>query len=276
MLFVQNAAAFSGVGYPLESECAQSSAAAWPVYVISLDPRSPRGRQAETQLQHLGLDFEWAQAVNGSRLSARQIAEVFDEAKNRRVFKYPLSAPEIGCYLSHLMLWRRIADGSAEGAFIFEDDFHLSDDAASLLHSIQGACRAGDLVSLHAPRRRMFKRLGALTSKYRLVEPFITPARTTGYGLTKQAAASLVRTAVPFTRPVDIDLKHWWEFGIRSLAVDPSPLLPQQVAESSIADARRRSRSSSNQLVRLLRNLRYQVRYHSSLLQTRLQRWAKF
>ena len=36
--------------------------------------------------------------------------------------------------------------------------------------------------------------------------------------------AALAGRSLPFGRPVDIDLKHWWEFGVSVLIVQPSVL----------------------------------------------------
>lgn len=63
------------------------------------------------QLARHGIEFERIEAVDGRSLPDPEIDSVYDKAANRRQARYDLIRPEIGCYLSHIEAWRRIAGG---------------------------------------------------------------------------------------------------------------------------------------------------------------------
>jgi glycosyl transferase family 25 len=50
---------------------------------------------------------------------------------------------EIGCYLSHMKAWRRIAEDEAPGGFIFEDDFAATEALVPVLLALSED-RTGD------------------------------------------------------------------------------------------------------------------------------------
>jgi glycosyl transferase family 25 len=87
-------------------------------FVISLKG-SPRRQVIGPALHALGIPFEFFDAVNGRLLSPADIAASYDggHRTNRQ-----LSAPEIGCALSHMTLYRRIVAESIPAAIILEDD----------------------------------------------------------------------------------------------------------------------------------------------------------
>lgn len=95
---------------------------AWPAYVINLAASAGRLEAVARVMETQGIGFTRLEAVDGRQLSPQEIAEVYDARRNSRDGRHPLVASEIGCYLSHLHAWERIATGEAEGGFVFEDD----------------------------------------------------------------------------------------------------------------------------------------------------------
>ena len=51
--------------------------------------------------------------------------------------------------------------------------------------------------------------VASLGGPRRLVAPNRVPGLTLGYALDRTAAEMLVANALPFTRPLDMDIKHW-------------------------------------------------------------------
>ena len=88
------------------------------------------------QLKFLGLEWYRIDAVNGWKLSETDIAKFYSAEANYYQAKSPLTAPEIGCYISHLKAWESIASGNSAGGFIFEDDFFATTELASVLAEI--------------------------------------------------------------------------------------------------------------------------------------------
>ena len=243
----------------------------WPSYVINLARNTQRMENSARQLDAAGLPWERIDAVNGWELPEAEIARVYDADRNARDGKQPLVAPEIGCYLSHIAAWERIAEGPDPGGFIFEDDFAADDTLAEKLALLSGDTADWDMVKLFSfdaePKLEWERPLGP----YRIGMPYRVPTCLIGYGLTREAAAHLAGRARPFFRPVDEDQKFVWETGLRVALVLPPPLLvgDQSTVTGTIGAERRASRAGQGALARAVRNLRYSLRYSWNLARHR-------
>ena len=238
--------------------------ASLPVFVISLAGSS---RRAECQrlLNGLGLDFSFIDAVDGRRLNATQRARVYDIGRNRSHFKRALSEPEIGCYLSHLAVWERIAVGTPQAAVVLEDDCSADSDFPAFLHGIAAFDLADVMIKLDGPpgwRRRLHKTVAARVDTTEVREFEVVTPYTMGYILGRLAAERLVAARSRFFRPVDNDLKFTWEHGVRVLATEPILVHGNaDLARVSSIDAGRELLKPWNPLLRFTRNLLYQTRF---------------
>lgn len=241
----------------------------WPSYVINLKDNTRRMDNSARQLQAQNLPFERIEGVNGWGLADAEIARVYDEARNAREAKHRLVKPEIGCYLSHIAAWRAIAQGQAEGGFIFEDDFAADETLGAKLALLSAPQDMWDMVKLFSfdPAPDLVEKapLGA----FEIGIPYRVPTCLIGYGLTKAGAKRLVDRAIPFFRPVDEDQKFLWETGLRVALVLPPPILvgDQEAATGTIGSVRRATRSGRSALGQAIHNLRYQARYARKLKQ---------
>ncbi len=235
----------------------------WPCYVINLAENIRRMENSARQLDAAGLAWHRIAGVKGSDLTEAEVAAVYDARRNAVDAKYPLVRPEIGCYLSHIAAWRAIAEGEAEGGFIFEDDFAADDTLAPKLRLLSEEQDMWDMVKLFsyddAPRLVAEEPLG----DWRIGLPYRVPTCLIGYGLTRDGAARLVARAVPFFRPVDEDQKFIWETGLTVALVMPPPIIvgDQQAATGTIGDVRRAARSGRSAIGHALHNLWYRARY---------------
>ncbi len=245
---------------------------AWPIYVISLKDAGARRAACVKALGDLGLDFDFFDAIDGRALGEAQLAAAYDAERNARQYKRPLSRPEIGCYLSHHALWRRIVEENLEGAVILEDDFAADAALAKALEGIRRARLSGALVKLFARKLAGGRVVATLEPDLRLTAPNRVPGLTLGYALDRKAAELLLVNALPFSRPLDMDMKHWWEFGLPMLVVDPPPLRVGPLGEQSgIAEARDcvAAEANARPFDRFMANLRYQFDYNVHLFQAR-------
>ncbi len=239
----------------------------WPALVINLAKNVVRMDNASRLLTAQGIPFERLDAVNGFALSPAETARVYDAAANARRGRAPLVGAEIGCYLSHIEAWRRIAAGDAAGGFIFEDDFDATADLAEVMDLLsRDAARDWDMVKLFsfdtAPAALTDRALGP---RHRIVTPDRVPTCLIGYGVTRDAAARLAARAIPFFRPVDEDQKFFWETGMRNALVLPPPVTvgDQQTVTGTIGTARRSAARSAPR--RFLHGLRYRLAYRIAL-----------
>lgn len=241
----------------------------WPIYIVSLRGAAQRREHCAKTMARLGLRFEFFDAVEGAKLSAQEIAHVYDAAANAHLYKHSLSRPEIGCSLSHLALWQRIASGAEGGAFLLEDDFQAQTGLAEVMLAISRAQIENCMVKLHSHRPPRGVEIGKLPGGYSLVMPHHVPGMTLGYAVDRAAAARLAARALPIARPVDMEIKHWWKTDVPVLVVTPSILTVDLRETGSTIQASRANaklEGGLNNLVRAGRNLRYQIAYNAGAL----------
>lgn len=98
------------------------------IFVINLARSTERRKCIEQQLSLLNLEYEIVEAVDGSELSYTDIL------RETRPLNYALSCGEVGCALSHINIYRRIAFENIPMALILEDDAlidHITVEAMS-------------------------------------------------------------------------------------------------------------------------------------------------
>jgi glycosyl transferase family 25 len=228
-----------------------------PIYVLSLVDATARREAVRGEFARLGLNFDFVDAIDGRRMSDTDLERCYDRARNARNFKRPLSQGEIACVLGHRAIWRKVAQGSAPVALICEDDLLLFPAFADFLRSVarHEAAFANALVKLDSPARA-----GGLVGRLAGVDLVLTsrlPGRTTGYLLGRDAATTLLAQTRKISRPIDMDLKHYWEHHVPILLVQPQLVSVQPNTGSSI-EVFRAPTKPLTPWRRLSRNLRYQ------------------
>jgi len=249
----------------------------WPVHVINMAANTTRMARARGELECLGIPFSRFEAVDGRVLSGDEMARVYDPVANLRRARHPMIGPEIGCYLSHVALWERIAAGDAPGGVILEDDFAAAPDFADVLAAIAGDDGSWEIAKLFSARvgQKMLDCRPLVAGRV-IGVPYKVPNTTLGYAIRRDAAARLAACALPVSRPIDEDHKHFWELGLRVALVVPPPLaFGEQGAETgTITGARRRTqkRRAGAALLHLWRSLRFRLSYLGRLHWNRLVR----
>ena len=104
-----------------------------PIWVINLARSTERRAYITAHLEALGLPFEIAPAVDGRELTPEELAEVYDPVQAIAAIGREMSPSEIGCALSHLRLYQRMATENIDTALIIEDDASIHADLPGLL-----------------------------------------------------------------------------------------------------------------------------------------------
>ncbi|MCF3639147.1 glycosyltransferase family 25 protein [Rhizobium sp. TRM95111] len=236
----------------------------WPVYFINLDHASERRNRSTALFRDAGLEFRRIAACDWRSLSATDLSSSVARA-TPRFAKGRITPPEVACFLSHMRAWETIAAGTAPAAFVFEDDFALQPDAARLMADLSGQPPTWDMLKLFTNKPRTMGDAVLLDAVHCLGTPDILPPTTLAYAITRPAAAALARRSMPFSRPIDLYLKHWWEHGAAIKLVQPSIVVPrdEHLASSAIERARRNA-TDANPVARFLRNAAYQLSFRVS------------
>ncbi len=116
---------------PESSEAAKAAASARspiPVYVISLPNAELRRRNMTRRLEAAGIPFTFVDAIYG------RAVPVPDNLDGARVVRSRFDTESgLGCTVSHRLLHRVIAGGSAETALILEDDATIPKNFADII-----------------------------------------------------------------------------------------------------------------------------------------------
>lgn len=184
-----------------------------PVYLINLPDHADRRRHSIEQLRRCGLldALVFTGAVNGRELPAERVQALYDARRNSREFPKPLGRGEIGCYASHLECWRRIVASGEPAALVLEDDVRLDDDLAQVLGELLRDGPTFDMVKLIGRARESIRRRVRSVGTRSLIEYFRAPSWTGAYLVSGAGARKLLQARARFFRPIDVDLKFWWE-----------------------------------------------------------------
>lgn len=174
-----------------------------PVFVISLAKARERRRSICAHLDALGVEYALIDAVEGAALTEQERREVTAEGAD-------LLPGEIGCALSHLIAWRRIAEGPAPAGLILEDDARLD---ARFVPLLREGLQSYDFDYLFLDVAGQNDR-GLVAydpnSRVDLGGPFRSYVLSDGGEgahamiMTKAAAAQRVRHALPVRAPADV------------------------------------------------------------------------
>lgn len=235
------------------------------IFVISLTASSRRDACRE-QLNGLGLDFEFIDAVDGRTLPSGIKQAHYDAAANAIKFKRPLTDGEIGCYLSHKAAWG-IAAQQQRPIIVLEDDFCLSEHFISFVSTVQNEMLDDCLLKLDGKNIDVLPDTNrqSATGKVEIKGYKIIPPYTTGYIIGPAAAARMLAARKTFFRPVDIDIKHSWEHRVSVFGASPIQVTQRLSKAESSLEVDRKSAKSSSAITRIWRNARYQANFKLNL-----------
>jgi glycosyl transferase, family 25 len=205
--------------------------AAMRCVVINLQDAASRWFAVSRAFERAGIDACRQEAVCGAELNATARAALCPAALNRRQYHRTLSPGEIGCYASHMSVWRQLLQSGESALAVFEDDIEVTGPLAHVLDSIDQLPQPGDIVKLIGRSVEKVADRVPLCRGCDLIAYRRVPSLTGGYVITRRGAEKLLRRHPPFGRPVDVDMRHWWECGLVVLGVQPYPLCEAESAQ---------------------------------------------
>ena len=233
--------------------------------VINLPSDDARWVDVRRQFYRAGLKPIYHEATDGTDLSPQEIDSLYSVALNRRQYHRALSRGEIGCYASHLAVWKQFLDSGQGSIAIFEDDIDIDPDLAYVLEAIQRSPIEGDLIKLIGrSREKILERMPLMTARD-LVRYRRVPSLTGAYVLTRRGAQKLVACRQPFGRPVDVDLRYWWECSLEVLGVHPYPVRGAATSRWTTIQNRDLPAQAANRWAKLRLQARYSFLNWSSL-----------
>lgn len=128
------------------------------VYLINLERRPERRVRMEYCFDELGIAFERVPAVDGKNLNdsyieehgIRMLPEYRDPYHGR-----PITAGEIGCFMSHYNIWKDMLVNQHRLAIVFEDDIRFEPYFRSKVQAVMAEARTFDWDLIYFGRKRL-------------------------------------------------------------------------------------------------------------------------
>jgi glycosyl transferase family 25 len=202
-----------------------------PVFVINLDRHTDRWRHIEAQLAAASIDAERFPAIDGASIPPH-LTDYFRP-------DCPLTAPQIGCYASHMEVMRTIVGRDLDAALVLEDDAVLPANLSFVLFETLALAPDGwDLVRLCRPPKRACVPVRMLSPPYSIVRYSRIPVGAAGYLVSHSGARKLLAPRRIY-RPNDVDIAHPWMLGLDVYGVAPPPIIQERKALPSTISRRR-------------------------------------
>lgn len=200
-------------------------------FLINLDRDEDRLGYMREQLGRYGISFERVPAVMGNSVP-ETLSQYFQ--RDGSGADAGLSAGEIGCYASHLLIHKRIVDeGMAGPVLVLEDDLEFTAELGEFLGELSSLPPDWEIVRLSNPAKSATKTISRLPSGLRIVRYWRVPNNTGAYLINAKGAEKFLRYAERRFRAVDEDLRRPWEHGVVTYGVLPPPIR-SNIFDSSI------------------------------------------
>jgi len=199
------------------------------LFLINLDSAEARRARMVEQLDGLGLAYRRIGADLRHRSDA-EIAAWFDAHLPGLSFDFDdVSSAEIGCWASHLLAWRALADApDVEAAAVLEDDLRLEATLPAAIATL-AVSPVFDIVFLGTSSRNVSSRQRVRAGDFTIHQPVGTIYNTWGYVIAKHYVQRFFEA-----RPLAIDrpIDHYTG-GSRGRALKPriGVLRPAPVSE---------------------------------------------
>ncbi|MDG1752370.1 MAG: glycosyltransferase family 25 protein [Thalassotalea sp.] len=226
-----------------------------PVYIINLDCAPDRMTNMHEQLISLNLEYSRIPAVKGADLSEIEINQVYSPALNKKYFRANLSLGEIGCYMSHRNIWRKMVDENIAFAVILEDDMLLTSQFTDIFQHTD-IMKQYDLIKLADNRDHQPKHKKQIGDDFELINFTKIPNCTTGYTLSLKGAKKLLIREKLY-RPVDIDMQFCHELNLSVFGLRPYPITENKDFTSDIATLN--GGFHGHKSTSFIRNIKYRI-----------------
>lgn len=177
------------------------------IFVISL--RSSIERRAYVRKALKDIDFTFFDADNLSEDPDHFIYQLYSPNKTRMLKGYTLTTTELGCFASHISLWKKCVELN-EIILILEDSIELLNDFRHYLSVIDNLAKELGIIKLYSIFHRKTKLVKKVDSKYNVVSNLKGGCGTQAYAITPEVALAYLDLAQNFFEPVDDFIETEW------------------------------------------------------------------
>lgn len=213
----------------------------YPVYVVNMKAHHERREAAIDRLTEAGLSPTLVDAADG-RARFEEFRRLADEPGRLKRASKPLTAGELGCYMSHWGIFEMMVAKQIPQALVLEDDFLLTPEFPAILDRLASMSLPDyDVIKLaigEAGRSKAFTVVAPIIGEHALVRHHNVCNSTVAYIITLSAARKFLRYGMPIRYPIDVALNRSWEHGLNVLGIRPWPVIHDHHHSSTIGGER--------------------------------------
>ena len=180
-------------------------------FIINLKESTDRRAYMIDEMKKTGLEYEFFDAVNGKAI--RNIDEIYAKGASFKKIGKILTYGEIGCAMSHLLIYKKMIDENIDQALILEDDIVVSSDFNRIFAELLKIKKNNYIILLGQLDPRVLKKIyrETIASEYTLTKIFDSGYGAQGYIIDNAAA----RVMYSMNYPVLYESDRWdilWKF----------------------------------------------------------------
>ena len=103
-------------------------------FIINLKESADRRQYMIEEMKKTNLQYEFFDAVSGKDI--KNIEEVYDHEYAVTKAGSPLNLGEIGCAMSHLLIYKKMIDENIERTLILEDDIIITPTGGEVIQQV--------------------------------------------------------------------------------------------------------------------------------------------
>ena len=190
------------------------------IYVISLPHAQLRRENAAKQL--IDCKYPW-QFVDAVTSDSDEVREMMEKSERVSLWHKPLRGGEVACYLSHRKVWQMMGDEGITHGLVLEDDFCLETDINHMVAILLGFKHSYDMIKLNGRPKlsRVVESIDCDGERFDLIKPFAPTGITVGQWVHARSLPRLLDRSRQIRRPIDMDLKHYWEYPLELYHIRP-------------------------------------------------------
>ncbi|MBS9718655.1 glycosyltransferase family 25 protein [Pseudohalocynthiibacter aestuariivivens] len=198
--------------------------AAYKTFIVHLQRATGRKAQVQDLVSKAPYDAQIIDAVDGAKLPQTVLTNYYSgKTLFKPAYPFKLNVGEIGCFLSHRKVWNAIVEQNLDAGLIFEDDVQIlpgqfGPAVAIAERNIEKLGYIQFQVRIVPDQNQVL----AETLNAKIVQPIVTPLRTSAQFVSRAAAERLLNLTQKIDRPIDGFLQLHWETGVHLSCVVPS------------------------------------------------------
>lgn len=203
-------------------------------WVINLDRDRERLQRVAQQLEPTGLAWTRLSAVYGRDLPAAEQDRLLDRATYRHRHGMEPALGELGCYLSHVAVFRALLASPHSAALVLEDDVLLTPALVPVLQGLMRHAGRWDMVKLSQVHSGTPQAYLDVAPGHRLAVMLSRCTGSSAYLVNRRAAQAYVDGLLPMKLPYDHVFDQGWTFGLKVRMVTPTPCIHDEDIATTI------------------------------------------